>query len=160
MPIFKAKKLILAGDPMQLPPTILSTNKKRDKKAVAKKSEKTNIAKASKERTGSRKPSSDMSKPPVDKEDVSAQEIDDNSSSTSEDDIDGDNAPAMPSNDTTSTRRLRTNGLTPPRSLETTLFDRLEKMYGPGIKRLLNVQYRYLFSLASLAEKVVLLTLL
>lgn len=33
--------------------------------------------------------------------------------------------------------------LRPPRTLETTLFDRLEKMYGPGIKRLLNVQYRY-----------------
>lgn len=32
--------------------------------------------------------------------------------------------------------------LRPPRTLETTLFDRLEKMYGPGIKRLLNVQYR------------------
>ncbi|EPS95334.1 hypothetical protein FOMPIDRAFT_1132627 [Fomitopsis schrenkii] len=153
VPIFKAKKLILAGDPMQLPPTILSTNKKRDKKAVAKKSEKTNIAKASKERTGSRKPSSDMSKPPVDKEDVSAQEIDDNSSSTSEDDIDGDNAPAMPSNDTTSTRRLRTNGLTPPRSLETTLFDRLEKMYGPGIKRLLNVQYRMHAQIAAFPSK-------
>jgi DNA polymerase alpha-associated DNA helicase A len=29
-----------------------------------------------------------------------------------------------------------------PRTLETTLFDRLEKMYGPGIKRMLTVQYR------------------
>ena len=50
--------------------------------------------------------------------------------------------PAMPSDDAGS-RQLRANKLTPPRSLETTLFDRLEKMYGPGIKRLLNVQYRY-----------------
>lgn len=33
-------------------------------------------------------------------------------------------------------------GLRPPRTLETTLFDRLEKMYGPGVKRMLNVQYR------------------
>jgi len=33
--------------------------------------------------------------------------------------------------------------LRPPRTLETTLFARLEKMYGPGIKRLLNIQYRY-----------------
>jgi DNA polymerase alpha-associated DNA helicase A len=29
-----------------------------------------------------------------------------------------------------------------PRTLETTMFDRLEKMYGPGIKRMLTVQYR------------------
>ena len=33
-------------------------------------------------------------------------------------------------------------GLRPPRTLETTLFDRLERMYGPDIKRLLNIQYR------------------
>lgn len=38
---------------------------------------------------------------------------------------------------------FRRGALEPPRTLETTLFDRLEKMYGPGIKRLLNVQYRY-----------------
>lgn len=29
-----------------------------------------------------------------------------------------------------------------PRTLETTLFDRLEKLYGPAIKRVLQVQYR------------------
>ena len=39
-------------------------------------------------------------------------------------------------------KALRHGALEPPRTLETTLFDRLEKMYGPGIKRLLNVQYR------------------
>lgn len=33
--------------------------------------------------------------------------------------------------------------LKPPRTLETTLFDRLERMYGSGIKRMLTVQYRY-----------------
>ena len=32
--------------------------------------------------------------------------------------------------------------LKPPRTLETTLFDRLEKLYGTGIKRVLQVQYR------------------
>jgi DNA polymerase alpha-associated DNA helicase A len=36
----------------------------------------------------------------------------------------------------------KTTGLRPPRTLETTLFDRLEQMYGPSIKRLLDVQYR------------------
>ncbi|EIW79810.1 P-loop containing nucleoside triphosphate hydrolase protein [Coniophora puteana RWD-64-598 SS2] len=81
VPIFKAQKLILAGDPMQLPPTILST----DKSKVSKKAKDGKVA----DRKAKRRP-----------------------------------------------------GLRPPRSLETTLFDRLERMYGPGIKRLLNVQYR------------------
>jgi DNA polymerase alpha-associated DNA helicase A len=35
------------------------------------------------------------------------------------------------------------SGLVPPRTLETTMFDRLERMYGPTIKRMLEVQYRY-----------------
>ena len=33
--------------------------------------------------------------------------------------------------------------LKPPKTLETTLFDRLETMYGDGIKRVLQVQYRW-----------------
>lgn len=37
--------------------------------------------------------------------------------------------------------------LRPPRTLETTLFDRLERMYGSKIKRMLQVQYRYLSSM-------------
>lgn len=36
--------------------------------------------------------------------------------------------------------------LRPPRTLETTLFDRLERLYGAGIKRVLQVQYRYVRS--------------
>lgn len=32
--------------------------------------------------------------------------------------------------------------LKPPRTLEITLFDRLESMFGGGIKRVLNTQYR------------------
>ncbi|KAH9916918.1 AAA domain-containing protein [Fomitopsis serialis] len=46
------------------------------------------------------------------------------------------------------------NELRPPRSLETTLFDRLEKMYGPGIKRLLNVQYRMHAQIAAFPSKM------
>lgn len=37
---------------------------------------------------------------------------------------------------------VRRTRLEPPRSLETTMFDRLERMFGAGIKRLLSVQYR------------------
>lgn len=38
--------------------------------------------------------------------------------------------------------------LRPPKTLETTLFDRLEGLYGPGIKRVLKVQYRYQLKLS------------
>ncbi|KAL1701331.1 P-loop containing nucleoside triphosphate hydrolase protein [Schizophyllum commune] len=95
VPIFKAKKLILAGDPMQLPPTILSIDKKgKDKRA------------------GKDKPAT--AKDPKTKNDKPE----------------------------TATQRTRTPVLRPPRTLETTLFDRLEKMHGPSIKRMLKVQYR------------------
>lgn len=39
--------------------------------------------------------------------------------------------------------------LKPPRTLETTLFDRLERLYGEGIKRVLKVQYRFVILLIS-----------
>ncbi|EGO01032.1 hypothetical protein SERLA73DRAFT_105557 [Serpula lacrymans var. lacrymans S7.3] len=90
IPIFKAKKLILAGDPLQLPPTILSLNKHEKKEKTAP------IAKSQPQKQGQNKKSNSPKK----------------------------------------------SGLRPPRTLEVTLFDRLEKMYGPGIKRMLNVQYR------------------
>ncbi|WVR06790.1 hypothetical protein IAU60_003825 [Kwoniella sp. DSM 27419] len=38
--------------------------------------------------------------------------------------------------------KLRESDLQPPRTLETTLFERLETLYGDGIKRVLQVQYR------------------
>ncbi|CAK5263685.1 unnamed protein product [Mycena citricolor] len=94
VPILKGKKLILAGDPMQLPPTVLSKTKtktKPAKKAVVK----------------------------TDEEDSSDSE---NS---------GDEKPAKKGQE-----------LQPPRTLETTLFDRLERMYGGKVKRMLQVQYR------------------
>ena len=39
-------------------------------------------------------------------------------------------------------KNVKTPVLRPPKTLETTLFDRLERMYGPGIKRMLKIQYR------------------
>lgn len=42
----------------------------------------------------------------------------------------------------TTAKMIKRAALRPPRTLETTLFDRLERMYGSGIKRMLKVQYR------------------
>ncbi|KAI0267266.1 P-loop containing nucleoside triphosphate hydrolase protein [Gloeopeniophorella convolvens] len=87
IPIFKAKKLVLAGDPRQLPPTILSSP-------------------TSNKSSGSKKM--------------------DSSTATKK----------------TATSAPSKVGLSLPRTLEFTMFERLEKMYGPGIKRMLTIQYR------------------
>lgn len=156
VPIFKGKKLILAGDPMQLPPTILSLDKHRKKDTQAKSSERPNGKNNLDSKGGTAKPSE------PDKSDASSvdnrQEDAESSSETGSDSdsatVHGDvviaeesttPAPAPPENPTepSKQRPSKRPGLRPPRTLETTLFDRLERMYGPGIKRLLNVQYRY-----------------
>jgi DNA polymerase alpha-associated DNA helicase A len=43
--------------------------------------------------------------------------------------------------------------LRPPRTLETTLFDRLERLHGPGIKRVLVTQYRMNEHIAAFPSK-------
>ncbi|TFY56402.1 hypothetical protein EVJ58_g7668 [Rhodofomes roseus] len=158
VPIFKAHKLILAGDPMQLPPTILSADKKRrDKKGG-----KGDKAKASSSRTTPQKnvpePTKQVASPPAneitDPEADEPEDSDDGSSFESDAEIDEAKAPAEPVDDQESRRIFLKNELRPPRSLETTLFDRLEKMYGPGIKRLLNVQYRMHAQIAAFPSKV------
>ncbi|KAG8216052.1 DNA helicase [Butyriboletus roseoflavus] len=155
VPILKGKKLILAGDPMQLPPTILSLDKRETKGKQAKSSEKQH-----KNSSDGKGPSTKLSKLDKSKasstdnkqEDVTDSSSDSGSDSESET-IRGDVVTAgetiVPAADTPEypTQQLNKRpskhpGLRPPRTLETTLFDRLERMYGPGIKRLLNVQYR------------------
>jgi hypothetical protein len=54
---------------------------------------------------------------------------------------DGGIAPHAPG-PTSKVSNLRYRGLKPPRTLELTLFERLEKMFGPRIKCMLTVQYR------------------
>ncbi|PYH89500.1 DNA polymerase alpha-associated DNA helicase A [Aspergillus ellipticus CBS 707.79] len=83
IPLLSASKVVLAGDHLQLPPTVKSTNEKADKKAIQKEKEK--AAEKAKEM---------------------GVELLENV------------------------------------SLETTLFDRLLSMHGPGIKRMLTTQYR------------------
>lgn len=149
IPIFKAKKLILAGDPMQLPPTILSIDKHKKNAsgtATPKKNASTvNDQKKSRESTAS--------KPQLPEEDegTSLSDTDSEAGSVKGDEImaqdttvevsEGSQPNLKPETKTRKDAKKRT-GLRPPRTLETTLFDRLERMYGPDIKRLLNVQYR------------------
>ncbi|KIJ63662.1 hypothetical protein HYDPIDRAFT_41061 [Hydnomerulius pinastri MD-312] len=155
VPIFKAKKLILAGDPMQLPPTILSLDKhdkkakspeKASKTALVGKKESNKQASTPKSRGGDSTQSV-----PVGKEEAgpsSASESDSESESVRGDTVIADDntipsaSPAEKTVETPKKKPAQRPGLRPPRTLETTLFDRLERMYGPGIKRLLNVQYR------------------
>ncbi|KAF8336585.1 P-loop containing nucleoside triphosphate hydrolase protein [Cantharellus anzutake] len=88
IPILKGQKLILAGDPLQLPPTIMSMTSSNASPKV--KTTSTSKAKAVAKHTES----------------------------------------------------ARSMALRPSESLEVTLFDRLEAMLGPSVKRMLTVQYR------------------
>ncbi|ESK98017.1 dna helicase [Moniliophthora roreri MCA 2997] len=131
IPIFQAgfkrhTKLILAGDPMQLPPTVLAVElqqkKKKKKEVTSKKTE---------------KGCSEVEKENEPDEDGSESE-----GSASEDEERKKLQNAATKVTGKDKKKLGTGVLCPPRTLETTLFDRLEEMWGEGIKRMLNVQYR------------------
>ncbi|TFK91033.1 P-loop containing nucleoside triphosphate hydrolase protein [Polyporus arcularius HHB13444] len=158
IPIFKAQKLILAGDPMQLPPTIISMNKDKKGKAVgdtkATSSKKPQVVKSAAAAKSAEKPPAAADKG----EDNDVGSADEEQSGSSDDE--GDPAlTADPEELLKSTPKdPRKAGskpvLRPPHSLETTLFERLEKMYGPGIKRMLTVQYRMHAQIAAFPSKV------
>jgi DNA polymerase alpha-associated DNA helicase A len=168
VPIFKAKKLVLAGDPKQLPPTVLSVNNKdkKDKKGKEEKSvdqtkkEKDN-AKNDIQQTGKEDGKEEAkftfaSKAaivlaPIANDDVRSSS--ESSDEGEEDDSDKrDKDPALSKEqkkDAKASRPVRIHGsgtLRPPRTLETTLFERLERMHGSDIKRMLDVQYRCVLS--------------
>lgn len=134
---------------MQLPPTILSVDK-REKRLKYPKGTTSSLSKDAKDKAIKvQEPKTEPTKPSVDQtaDDSSAS---DESDSPSEDDaLLDEGAEEIPSaapvkaEEAKKKRPQKLHGLRPPRSLETTLFDRLEKMYGPGIKRMLTVQYRY-----------------
>ncbi|KAJ6463958.1 AAA domain-containing protein [Mycena sanguinolenta] len=139
VPILKGKKLILAGDPMQLPPTVLSVDKKN------KEPKKTSASKPV--QSDKKAPSPPTSEP---KSLVEEGSSDSESSSGSETETEPSEknklTPKPKDPPPKKAKPLRPKGhvpvLRPPRTLETTLFDRLEKMYGSSIKRMLQVQYR------------------
>ncbi|KAF9494344.1 P-loop containing nucleoside triphosphate hydrolase protein [Pleurotus eryngii] len=124
--IFKAKKLILAGDPMQLPPTILSINTHEKSKTQAAKS-------------GGSTASKSVSKASPKPEDNNPDISDDSELS---DDAEPSSTSQVASSTAAAKGRKASPVIRPPRTLETTLFDRLEKMYGSKIKRMLTIQYR------------------
>ena len=82
-----------------------------------------------------------MKKDPV----VSAETFKDpsESGSDSSEDIDSENTLSKAATNLSLDKTSRKIKLVPPRTLETTLFDRLEAMYGESIKRMLEVQYRF-----------------
>ena len=109
---------------MQLPPTILSLDdKKKDRK-----------------QTSHPQASTESTTAPSSKEAEEARGSDEDSDSEASITEGGlaDEVAQM----SISSRPLVAPKLVPPRTLETTLFDRLEKMYGTGIKRMLKIQYR------------------
>ncbi|KAI0374894.1 P-loop containing nucleoside triphosphate hydrolase protein [Pilatotrama ljubarskyi] len=151
IPIFKAQKLILAGDPMQLPPTIISADKgdkKKDKSTMS--SEKTKQKQAFPGTPAKNVPTK------ASPEEEAAPEADEDGSSDDEGDPAIAADPVEPLKTAPRDPRKAGSGavLRPPRSLETTLFERLEKMYGPGIKRMLTVQYRMHKQIAAFPSKV------
>lgn len=141
---------------MQLPPTILSLNnhkkKKEDSVATKAKDKKTGPPKA---KSGANEKSVASLEPspvqvPHDEghETDSADESDGGGDAIMKDDSDilDETKTGVSASGKTNppvVKALRRGTLQPPRTLEKTLFDRLEKMYGPGIKCLLNIQYRY-----------------
>ncbi|KAH0578391.1 hypothetical protein H2248_003548 [Termitomyces sp. 'cryptogamus'] len=131
IPIFKAKKLILAGDPMQLPPTILSLNNEKKTKGAS-------IPKAAKPD----KLKSSLAPSPIQRDDELVSSSDSPVSDSDERELEAEKSQPSPPPKSSIPPRATRPLLRPPRTLETTLFDRLQEMYGASIKRMLTVQYR------------------
>ncbi|KAF8635577.1 hypothetical protein AX15_000227 [Amanita polypyramis BW_CC] len=148
VPIFKAKKLILAGDPMQLPPTILSlSNNGKEMKGSKVQGQKHVKKPATSAKKDTKTSASEDVEPTVIGEEVIEGNESDNQTSDSGS---GDGVLDEVANQISETslsdndalKTIKNPALRPPKTLETTLFDRLERMYGPSIKRMLEIQYR------------------
>lgn len=133
IPILKARegaRLVLAGDHLQLPPTVKSSVKPhRPKSKPAKKKNVGTSASISAENQD--RSSDDPTVKPV--TGAAKQDGDDDG----DDDVELAEKFAAASMDDGRPTRLR-----PARSLETTLFSRLLGLYGSGLKSLLSIQYR------------------
>ncbi len=121
---------------------------KRDKKRSSQKNLSASLKEQKEKKVAVKKPEPELAA-------ESTEAVDELDSSGSSSDEEGGSAEdiAKPPEKTTKplgkvnskAKKQAIRSLRPPRSLETTLFDRMEKLYGPDIKRMLNVQYRYVF---------------
>jgi len=119
VPLISAKKAVLAGDHLQLPPTVKSTNSKSK----------------SKPETKGKKPTGDSDQPTITKSAKAADKIAKTVDEKSTKSGNGDTPKSVPNEDGAADNHNSA-------SLETTLFDRLLAMHGSSIKRMLTTQYR------------------
>lgn len=145
VPIFKAKKLILAGDPKQLPPTVLSLrgHVSLDQYSLASKVDVPTST------SGNGVPLPRPNEAPG-ADDCENEPGPGNPSGSV---IEADNVPGARAFGSETAQGFCYRGLTPPRTLELTMFERLEIMYGPAIKKMLTVQYRMHTKIAEFPSK-------
>lgn len=133
--MLKAKKLVLAGDPMQLGPTIISEGNLRHQKNKDSKPKSTASSNEA-TRTTDESEASNNSDVDVDSDDVTEEKP------AAEKVLENDNGQKK--------EKKTTCVLRPPRSLNKTLFDRMEDIYGSKVKLMLNVQYRLVYDIPSI----------
>ncbi|KAI5118949.1 hypothetical protein M0805_006295 [Coniferiporia weirii] len=142
IPVLKGKKLILAGDPMQLPPTVLAHVDRTKTKVRQEPNEaKPYIKKSS-------HPGRQNIVPPGSRDIGTSSEHSSSDSESCEDrQMSGD--PSTQDTTRTSSRTLR-----PPKTLTTTMFRRLEQIHGSSIIKMLEVQYRMHKAICAFPSKV------
>lgn len=144
IPILKARegaKLVLAGDHLQLPPTVKSTVI-APRKTIRKRKDagsKDNSSTATKSSITDVKSKDFSAAAPQTEAEVKAEGDDGDEGSG---DAEADEAELAEKFASVSLQTNMPTRLRLPRSLETTLFSRALGMYGPGIKSLLSIQYR------------------
>jgi DNA polymerase alpha-associated DNA helicase A len=126
----------LAGDPLQLPPTVISSGEKK-KKPEPKLPKGTSTTKSNADKPKG-KGTVTPKRAPLTNSDPD--DDGDSDSSNSEQEPGKAGAESAPGR-TAASRRFGV--LIPSKSLEVTLFDRMQRMWGDGVKRMLNIQYRY-----------------
>lgn len=148
VPIFKAKKLILAGDPKQLPPTVLSSPAQGDH--VSRDQHPPALRVDTPASTSGNKVTLPQPNEGPCADDSENESGPGNLSGVM---IEADNVSSAREPRSETAQDFCYRGPTPPRTLELTMFERLEIMCGPAIKRMLTVQYRMHTKIAEFPSK-------